>query len=63
MTCNFCLGPTHESVACIYGPRTASCIRCTRSFWAWVIRHTNGKARKGSTTARTFYEHAGDHRR
>lgn len=67
MTCSFCGGPAHPSTGCQYGARTLACRRCVVDFWAWVRRHTNGKAarrrrRDGSekpATAQTFYEAAG----
>ena len=62
MTCTFCGSPAaHPSTGCVYGPRTLACASCVRDFWAWVVRHTNGKNRrrdKRIPVAASFYEAA-----
>lgn len=66
MNCNFCTGVAHPVTGCVYGRSTIACASCTREFWVWVIRHTNGKSsrrvRKDGTmrpeTALSFYEAA-----
>jgi hypothetical protein len=59
--CNFCHGPAHPATGCVYGPRTIACAACTRAFWTWVVRHTNGKARRRRAVVPSvsFYEAAG----
>lgn len=64
--CSFCEGPWHAATGCYYGPRIRACYACTVTAWAWIVRQTNGKARRKernghprTETALSFYEHAG----
>ena len=57
--CRTCDGVAHPATGCVYSPTFIVCGPCVRSFWSWVVRHTNakGRRRKGQAPSPSFYEH------
>jgi len=58
--CSACGGPYHPATGHAFTPTCAICHRCAGAFFAWVVRHTQSKAKRkgGVSTALSFYEHA-----
>jgi len=61
MRCSNCQGPWHPATGHAFSASTVACGPCAGRFWAWVVRHTNGKGARRSRkvpVARGFYESA-----
>lgn len=60
MECANCKGPAHPASGCQFSAHTILCHVCAGRFWAWVVSHTNKKARRKSRNvcAVSFYEAA-----
>ena len=53
--CAQCGGAAHSASGCQYSERTVICGPCVRRWWAWYVKHVNGK---GARSGIYFYEHA-----
>ena len=54
MRCAACKGVAHPATGCQYSKQTLICRACTRRFWEWLRKHTNGKGRRKGPN---FYDH------
>lgn len=52
--CRTCGGVFHPATGCAYTERFVVCGPCVRVFWAWLVKHTNGKGRRKGPA---FYDH------
>jgi hypothetical protein len=43
--CGACKGVAHPATGCAWSDRTLVCGPCARSFWKWMIGHTNQRRR------------------
>lgn len=59
MRCCNCGGPAHPATGHCLSAALWLCGPCAGRFWAWVVRHTRSKAKRGrAPTAQGFYEAA-----